>query len=201
MSEDSPHLHPETPHQIPMLAVALVYGGMAILSYVLGFSLADRNVLVWEHPDLLDTTLPIDVALGAGAGLLVVLASRLMDWAFAWARTLGDNLKRLLGELDGTRILVLAVASSIGEEMLFRGLLQPALGLHLSSLIFGLLHKGPDKTYLPWTIMAVGMGYAFGLMFFYTGSLLAPILAHFTINYFNLHALARREVGPTTHAL
>jgi len=79
----------------------------------------------------------------------------------------------------------------LGEEMLFRGLLQPAIGIVWSSLIFGLLHVGPDRRYAPWTLMAIGMGFAFGGLHYYTGNLLAPILAHFTINHFNLTAIAK----------
>lgn len=188
MSEENP-----TPQGIPVVGVIIVYGLMAALAYGLGFWISDRNVFLWEDIES-NTTLPIDVAIGAVAGLIVVALSRVLDKLFTWARALADNLKTILGELTHGRILTLAVCSSLAEEMLFRGLLQPEIGIHWSSLIFGLLHKGPDRSYLPWTIMAIAMGYAFAGMYLYTGNLLAPILAHFTINYFNLHALAAREV-------
>jgi membrane protease YdiL (CAAX protease family) len=41
--------------------------------------------------------------------------------------------------------------------------------------------------------MAIVMGGAFGLMFQLTGNLLAPILAHFTINFLNLIAIMNNK--------
>ena len=177
--------------RITAVPVMVLYSLMGGIAYGLGFWLADRNVFFWH--DMYGTTLPVHVAVGAGCGLAVVALSRVLERAFAWARELGDAMGELLGKLDSRTILVVAVFSALGEEMLFRGLLQPSIGLVWSSLIFGLLHVGPGRRYIPWTVMAVGMGFAFGGMFFYTGNLLAPILAHFTINYFNLHAIARQH--------
>ena len=39
--------------------------------------------------------------------------------------------------------------------------------------------------------MAVVMGFGFGLLYLYTGNIVAPVVAHFTINYFNLMHIAR----------
>ena len=47
----------------------------------------------------------------------------------------------------------------------------------------------------PWTIFALVLGFALGGLLLLTGSLLAPILAHFTINYFNLHQIEGLRVG------
>ncbi len=167
----------------------MLYTVMGVVAYGLGAWLAERNVFFWH--DAFETSLELDVALGAGVGLVVVGLSRVLEYAFEWARALSHSMKALLGDMDSSTILILAVFSALGEELLFRGLLQPAIGIVWSSLIFGGLHIGPNRSYIPWTIMAVGMGFAFGGMFYYTGNLLAPILAHFTINYFNLAAIAR----------
>ena len=59
--------------------------------------------------------------------------------------------------------------------------------------MFGAVHVGPDpKTFFPWTIMAVVMGFVLGGMYLYTGNVLAPILAHFTINFLNLSLIAQQ---------
>lgn len=179
----------------PLLAVIVLYGLMGGIAYGLGFWLADRNIFFWQ--ELYATSLPLDVAAGAGTGLAVVGLSQLIQ-RFEWARQLSAAMRKLLGELDGVSILVIAVFSALGEEMLFRGLLQPSIGIVWSSLIFGLLHIGPGRRFLPWTIMAIGMGFVFGGLYYVTGNLLAPILAHFTINFFNLHALVRLEPGKTS---
>ena len=141
--------------------------------------------------------------IGAGAlvGLLCVVTSQILDRTVTWARRLGEAFQDLLGDLSSWQIFVIAVSSSVGEELIFRGFLQQALAMRwldglsfatplailLSSLLFGLMHIGPEaRTFLPWTIMAVIMGGVFGALFWWTGGLEAPIVAHFTINYLNL---------------
>lgn len=184
---------PQSERRLSLIAVFVLYGLMGGIAYGLGFWLADRNIFFWH--DAYGTTLPVNIGIGAGLGLVVVGITRVIE-RFEWAKRLSRGMRRLLGKLDGNTIIVLALCSSLGEEMLFRGLLQPSIGLVWSSLIFGLLHVGPGREYLPWTVMAIAMGFAFGGVFYYTGNLLAPILAHFTINYFNLHALARIDPSP-----
>ena len=112
----------------------------------------------------------------------------------------------MLGAMSPAQVTVFAVTSSIGEELLFRGFLQQWLsdglftgpmsdwwGLIVASLIFGLIHVGPERrTFLPWTIMAVVMGFVLGAIYLYTGNVLAPVLCHFTINLLNLAQIARR---------
>src|SRR5690606_29754865 len=93
-------------------------------------------------------------------------------------------------------ILILALASSIGEELLFRGALQPLMGVWLQAALFALLHIGPRGRFLPWTFSAFALGVAFGYMFEWTGDLGGPIVAHFIINYLNLHYIARKELPP-----
>jgi uncharacterized protein len=132
----------------------------------------------------------VALGLGAFAGLAVVGASRLLVNNMAWAENLADEFRSIFGELDRRRALLMAVASGLGEEALFRGVLQPSLGLWLGALVFGLLHIGPNARFVPWTVMACAAGLLFGLLFERTGSLVAPMVAHATINYLNLRYIA-----------
>lgn len=75
-------------------------------------------------------------------------------------------------------LILVAVFSGVGEEVFFRGVLQPELGIGIASLLFGVLHLGPDRRYLIWTFWAVGAGFLFGFLYERTGGLLAPITAH-----------------------
>lgn len=52
------------------------------------------------------------------------------------------------------------------------------LGLVVASLLFGALHVGPDRRYLVWTLWAVGAGFLFGVLYSWTGGILAPVTAH-----------------------
>lgn len=132
---------------------------------------------------------------GLGLGLALVVASRFAVAQFAWGRTLADELRSILGELGRGDALAIACLSAIGEETLFRGVLQPAVGLVVASAIFGLLHVGPTRRFLPWTLMAVGAGLCFGLLFERSGSLVAPVVAHATVNYLNIRYLSLAD-GP-----
>ena len=90
-------------------------------------------------------------------------------------------------------VIILAIMSSVGEEVLFRGFLQSYWGLWWTSLVFGCLHIPMKKHHWPWTLMAIIMGTVFGGCYEWRGTLTAPLIAHFTINYFNLHALAKSQ--------
>jgi membrane protease YdiL (CAAX protease family) len=139
------------------------------------------------------------LALGSGVGLAMVGASRLLVRSFSWAARLAGELRLVLGELGWAEALGLALLSGVGEEVLFRGLLQHWLGLWLAALVFGLLHVGPNRHFWPWTLMALGAGLIFGLMFIVTGDLVAPALAHATVNFLNLRFLALTDRRPYVH--
>jgi membrane protease YdiL (CAAX protease family) len=128
------------------------------------------------------------------AGLLIVFASRMALYRFEWARSLHRELRHLLFPLTDSEIVVLAVASSVGEEMFFRGALLPAIGLVGSSAIFALLHIGPRARHLPWTASSFVVGLLFGAMFQWTGDLTGPVVAHFLVNFLNLRHVAQVEL-------
>lgn len=131
---------------------------------------------------------------GILGGLLIgggfVAASRFVTHRFEWGRLLHQDLRARLGPLSSMEIVILAAASSLGEEIFFRGALLPAVGLWLSSLIFALLHVGPKLRFLPWTIASFLAGLAFGLLFLWSGDLTGPVIAHFTVNTLNLRYLS-----------
>jgi membrane protease YdiL (CAAX protease family) len=146
-----------------------------------------------------------EVLAGAAAGLLMglglVFLSRLSVHRFEWARALHRDFRARLGPLGDNESLVLAAASSLGEEIFFRGALLPAVGLLWSNVVFALLHIGPVRgrepggpRYLPWTVSSFVAGVMFGQLFLWSGDLTGAVVAHFTVNFLNLRHLARREL-------
>src|SRR5215210_4414572 len=92
---------------------------------------------------------------------------------------LSDELAPLLVDGAKGRYLVLvSVFSGVWKKNFFRGALQPVLGLVLTSLLFGVIHVGPDRRYLVWSLWAVAAGFLFGFLYQWTGGLLAPMTAH-----------------------
>lgn len=139
----------------------------------------------------------VDIAIGVGVGLLVVLFSRYASANFRWAQRLDADFRELLAPLGPDDAFGIALMSTFAEELLFRGFLQAHLGLVAASLLFGLAHMPRSIHHVPWTLAAIGMGFVFGAMVDARGTLLAPILCHFTINYFNMHALLWQEQEAT----
>jgi membrane protease YdiL (CAAX protease family) len=131
--------------------------------------------------------------LAAGA---VITLSHVLTWATGWGQRLAEALASLLGPLGLSTCLLLAAVSGIAEEALFRGALQPRVGLVAASLIFGLAHFVPRREYAPWTVFSVAAGLLLGLLFEATGNLVAPIVAHAGINAVNLRLLSTRYGPP-----
>lgn len=82
--------------------------------------------------------------------------------------------------------LGIAVASSLGEEVFFRGFLQPRIGLLAQAVVFSLAHLNYANVLE--LVVTFALGLAFGLMRQKTGSLWAPIAAHFLFNLLMLLA-------------
>jgi membrane protease YdiL (CAAX protease family) len=163
-------------------AAALVWGGLR------------DQPNVWRLPAHPEPAVLAGIASGLAAGLAIVFVSRLALYRFEWARALHREFRHLLNPLADFEIVILAAASSVGEEMFFRGALLPSIGLLGSSAIFALLHIGPRARYLPWTASSFVAGLLFGAIFMWTGDLTGPVVAHFLVNFLNLRHVAQYEI-------
>lgn len=134
--------------------------------------------------------------LGATLGLGVALLTRPLVARFGWAKRLHGELRPVARQMSGTGIWVVAVLSSLGEELLFRAVLQPALGLWLQALLFGIAHQLPGRARWIWVAWAAVMGLLLGGLFQLTGSLVGPVLAHAAINGLNLRYLREHDPSP-----
>jgi membrane protease YdiL (CAAX protease family) len=176
--------------------LAVAYACMAGIALLVSEFFQDRSA--WMHPE---PWFPLrgavkhvySLALGLALGALVVFVTRRLVERFAWAQELARALRPFARDLTGVGILMVALLSSIGEELLFRGLLQPWLGIWVQALLFGALHqlRGPSRW--PWVAWASIVGLFFGAVFVATGSLLGPICAHALINGMNLNYLQNHD--------
>jgi membrane protease YdiL (CAAX protease family) len=181
-------------HQPPLsrgLAVIGFYAALGLGALLLSSGRGDPDLY-----RLRDSVAPwwllLSPAVGLGFALLVVALTRVATRRYGWAKDLHQSFRDLLGPLSDRDIAIVALASALGEELLFRGALQPWIGVGPQAVVFALLHLGPGRRFLPWTLSALVMGAALGLMAEYTGNLGGPIVAHFTINFFNLRFITRR---------
>jgi membrane protease YdiL (CAAX protease family) len=74
--------------------------------------------------------------------------------------------------------VIIALMAAWGEELLFRGALQPLIGLVPMALMFGLLHA----TSVAHIVLAGFLGLWLGLLFEWSGNLWPPIVAHLTLD-------------------
>ncbi|MGI6552258.1 MAG: CPBP family intramembrane glutamic endopeptidase [Bacillota bacterium] len=79
-------------------------------------------------------------------------------------------------------LLFMGIGSALGEEILFRGVLQPLLGIFVSSFIFGLLHTGGKRALWGYGLAAFGIGMVFAHIYQISGELLIPVIAHGVYN-------------------
>jgi hypothetical protein len=133
------------------------------------------------------------VAAGLLGALVLIGVSRFWTERSRAGQQLAAELGRLVGRLSPGRAWLLALASGLGEEALFRGALQPQIGLVAATLVFGAVHYVPRPGLRAWALFALAAGLGFGLLFELCGDLLAPALAHALVNGVNLRWLAQRR--------
>jgi hypothetical protein len=90
------------------------------------------------------------------------------------------------------QLTLLAAAAGLGEELLFRGVIQEELGLGIASVLFGLLH-GPTRELWPLALWAAVAGAALGVLYQVSGNLFVPALSHALYDGAALVYIARRS--------
>lgn len=88
---------------------------------------------------------------------------------------------RIFRERPVWHIAVLSLIVAICEETLFRGAVQHSFGPYWTSIIFATIHVRYLKHWIP-TGLVFCISYALGWIYIKTGTLLAPIMAHFIID-------------------
>lgn len=126
-----------------------------------------------------------------GAGLLQILSFFFEDW-FPSYRELKSVVMRLLGPLSIPMALYVSLMTALGEEIIFRGSIQPLAGLFVTSFLFGLMHVGPGGLLSAWSLWAMIAGGLLGWMFDETRSLWPCIVAHFLVNFVSMMSLRRQ---------
>ena len=189
--------HLRTPRNLVLMAVVFE-GGLGVVAVALGW------VLGYQPLDRVEWT-AMALALGTAACLplmaLLWICTRLPIQPFT-------NLLRVVDEFlvpmfRHCRVLELAVISALaglGEEMLFRGVIQEVVagslgvwaGLAVAAVLFGLVHL-ITPTY---ALLAGLMGVYLGWLWIETGNLLVPITAHAVYDFLALVYLAKiRPLG------
>lgn len=131
---------------------------------------------------------PLDFLWSLGLALLIVLASGAIYRLWPAYRQSADRyLELVLTPLTWPDLLWLGLLPGLSEELLFRGVMLPALGLNLAAvlltgLVFGVLHLSSPNQW-PYVVWAAVVGVALGYGALASGNLLVPVVAHICTNW------------------
>lgn len=175
------------------------HGVVALTAMLLVFWL-DRRV-IWLPP--------ASAVMGSGRAALVVswcagcvvgvvagyVVSEAMQWWLCGTRAGRAYFHAFHRPPTGVSAGGMAVyASIVGacEEVVFRGALQPYVGLGVATTLFAVLHvRGGGVEWWSRIATAALVGGLAGLLYEYTANLMAPILCHVVVNYRNMRLLAK----------
>lgn len=168
---------------------ALILVALA-LAWLLGVDV--QSQIEWEPAALLR---------GAAATLPMLVPVAVMHFwpAGPWAdfrRLVEELVAPLFRDWSIVQLGMVSLLAGVGEEMLFRGVLQyrfaawcgPWCGLLLASLLFGLMHFISPAYALYTTLVGIYLG----LIWMFDGNLLVPIVAHGLYDFLALLYLTRR---------
>jgi membrane protease YdiL (CAAX protease family) len=131
----------------------------------------------WGRP-WRDALLGCVVALALGVGNHLLLTRAPSNWVTDGVRRVySETIVPLFRGLSPWGAVAIGAAAGVGEEWVFRGILQPLTGLMVASVIFGLAHVGGVRM-LAFGVWAAMMGVVMGVLAMVTGGLTAPMVAH-----------------------
>jgi membrane protease YdiL (CAAX protease family) len=123
--------------------------------------------------------------LSLGLGITLASAAVYQLWE-AYRRSADFYIELVVKPLTWVDLIWIGLLPGLSEELLFRGVMLPAIGLTwyglvVSSACFGVLHYSGSQHW-SYVIWATFIGLALGYSAIATGNLLIPIVAHITTN-------------------
>ena len=142
-------------------------------------------------------------SLGLAVGITITSGTIYRLWA-AYRRSADMYLELVIKPLMWTDLIWLGLLPGLSEELLFRGVMLPALGFNLtavvlSSVLFGVLHLSGMGQW-PYVVWATIVGFALGYCALITGNLFVPVVAHIITNLVSglLWKINHRQKQPLT---
>ncbi|MBV6343079.1 CPBP family intramembrane glutamic endopeptidase [Candidatus Magnetobacterium casense] len=161
--------------RVVVLAVA-VEGGLLLLAAVLSGRLHIGLVFGSERP-LRDCLVALAWTLPPVAVFVISLSEMAMSLSFM--RTMRqfviNHIRAMFINTTFVDVVFICILAGVGEEALFRGIVQVKFGIIWGSVIFGLLHFVSPAYF----VFATAMGLYIGWVFTLYNSLFVPILIHF----------------------
>lgn len=143
------------------------------------------------------------IAFGALAGVLIAIGAHMLI-ASPLLDAVNSSYARMLGRfrLTISEILLISVCAGVGEEMLFRGAVQPFLGISVTSILFVAIHGYLNPR--DWRMSIYGIYMTGGIAWLgylaETHGLISAMIGHTIIDVYLLIYLQRTAKSiPVTH--
>jgi len=174
---------PQVQKRESILWLALIPQLVLLTISIIWISLVPQdNITVYLNINLKYIAVGIVVGLGlAFAGYIFYKIAKKTKAFQATVKLFEEMLAPTFKKLKVIDIIILSLTSGFCEEVFFRGLLQPKIGILTASIAFGLLHL-PGFRYWFYAFWATLSGMILGALLIITGSLWVPITAHFVNN-------------------
>lgn len=121
-------------------------------------------------------------------------------WMRGWRQWVEEQLLPFLAPAGTLGMLAIAVSAGVGEELLFRGAMQPAIGLIPTAAVFGLAHVGGlvRREAVPYFLFTLLWGLVFGWAYELVGTLWPLMVLHAGYDFGAVMYLRRggRDRGP-----
>jgi membrane protease YdiL (CAAX protease family) len=186
---------PKQRHQAGLRNFTFICATAIALAFLISILFGERPLLAIA----LDGKPFVDqIAWGVAAALTFIVPITVGILVIPFLAPLRDQFTEIASRVDlsGLNPLWISMLAGCGEEILFRGAIQPIIGLWWSSFTFVLLHSGTYQfRYLNWKKAVFGflvflvsllLGYLFGNV-----GLLAAVVAHTTFDVVALFAAQR----------
>lgn len=172
-------LEPLTRSQI--LIIMAITAIIIVMIAKLWQKIGSVEILAWEFTS---QALIWSLAL---AGVISIASSVIYHLWPAYRHSADAYLELVIKPLTWSDLIWLGLLPGLSEELLFRGIMLPALGLNLagviiSSCLFGILHMN-DTQQWSYAVWAAVVGFLLGYVALITSNLIVPVIAHILTNF------------------
>lgn len=134
------------------------------------------------------------IVYGGIAGLVIAFIAQLLI-SSPLLEKVNTTYANLLGRFNLTwsEIVFVSLCAGVGEEMLFRGAIQPFMGIPITSVLFVAIHGYLNPSNWRLSVYGIFMSVAIGVLGYFAVQygLIAAIIGHTVIDIYLLHHLQK----------
>jgi len=173
------------------LATIVVFGGLGIFLVPMA---REVDTMLFLHG-----TKPwyIQVTIGSAVGIITAMAGwQIVELPFMMqTKAFFINIVKPL-QLTFLEILFISICAGVGEELFFRGAIQPFLGIWLTSFLFVMLHGYISPLNMPLSVYGIYMVLVIGVLGLFTEfiGIGTAMLAHTFIDLILIIRLTKADI-------